>query len=307
MRPPRIQRSGLRYPLDDVLGTSALVRLIRVLVYDVGGPVSVADAARLAGLSSTGARKSLETLERLGVARRVGTGRALKFGPREGNTYLPLFHRLFEHEQSQYEGLLGDLRQAVGMPEIRDAWLRELPGESSNTLDLSVVVETPSVSWIGPELRTRLVGTEQRFDLIIEISVFTRADDPGVPDDAFMLWGPGAWPDVVRPPGIRSHAESAERSLRMARAIAELIKADPSLARRALQHTNRLLQEGQGTSNSDIGEWRQLLETYSPERLRDLLVSKSSRAERLRRSSPFFAVLTPDERERMFEEMESER
>ncbi|MDP2401686.1 MAG: hypothetical protein Q8M66_06880 [Actinomycetota bacterium] len=52
-------------------------------------------------------------------------------------------------------------------------------------------------------------------------------------------------------------------------------------------------------ATGDIAEWRQLLETYSPERLRDLLVSRSSRAERLRRSSPFFAVLTPDERDRV--------
>jgi hypothetical protein len=67
------------------------------------------------------------------------------------------------------------------------------------------------------------------------------------------------------------------------------------------------VREGQGTANSDIGEWRQLLEAYSPERLRELLVSKSSRADRLRRSSPFFAILTPDERDRMMKEMEQPR
>jgi hypothetical protein len=93
----------------------------------------------------------------------------------------------------------------------------------------------------------------------------------------------------------------------MAQAIADMMKSDPSLARRALQHTNMLLHEGQGTANSDLGEWRQLLETYSGERLRDLLISRSSRADRLRRSSPFFAVLTPDERDRLLEEIEGKR
>lgn len=307
MRSPRIQRSALRYPLDDLLGSPALVRLIRVLVHDVAGPVSVTDAAKMAGLSTTGARKALETLERLGIAVRVGTGRAQKYGPKEGNPYSDLLRQLFEQEQQQHEDLIRQLRQAIAMPEVRDAWLADLPGESEQTLDLNVVAETKAVSWIGPELRTRLIEMERRLDLIIELAVFTRADSPGVPEDAIVLWGPGDITKTDRPPGVQTHAESAERSLRMAQAIAEMIKTDPSLARRALQYTNRLLREGQGTAHSDIGEWRQLLETYSPERLRDLLVSKSSRAERLRRSSPFFAVLTPDERDRMLGDMEQSK
>jgi hypothetical protein len=307
MRPPRIQRSTLRYPLDGILGTSALVRLIRVLVHDVGGPVSVTDAAKMAGLSTTGARKALETLERLGLAVRVGTGRAQKFGPKLDNSYLTILRQLFEMEQKQYEDLIQALRQAVAIPEIRDAWIREPLGESSHSLEIDVVAEIKAISWIGSEVRSRLIRTEKQFDLIIELNVFTRADSPIPPDNAIMLWVSGDTASVNRPPGIQIHAESAERSLRLARAIAELIKTDPSLARRALQYTNRLLREGQGTANSDIGEWRQLLETYSPERLRDLLVSHSSRAERLRRSAPFFAVLTPDERDRMMEEMESQQ
>jgi hypothetical protein len=261
----------------------------------------------MAGLSTTGARKALETLEGLGVAVRVGTGRAQKFGPKVGNPYSALLRQLFEKEQRQYEDLIKALRQAVAIPETRDAWIPDLPGESPQALEIDVVAETKAISWIGSELRSRLIRTEKRFDLIIELNIFTRADSPSVPDNAIVLWKSGDVPRIGRSPGDQTHAESAERSLRMARAIAELIKIDPSLVRRALQHTNRLLQEGQGTANSDIGEWRQLLETYSPERLRDLLVSRSSRAERLRHSSPFFAVLTPDERYRMIEGMESDR
>lgn len=306
MRPPRIQHSSLRYPLDVLLGSPAQVRLIRVLVHDVAGPVSVTDAARMAGLSTTGARKALETLERHGIATRVGTGRAQKYGPKEGNPYSSLLRQLFEQEQQEHDDLIQQLRQAITMPEVRDAWINDMSGESGHALDLSVVAETSAVSWIGPELRTRVIEVEKRFDLIIELAVFTRADSPPIPEDAVVLWGVGDLTKNDRSPGVQTHAESEERSLRMSRAIAELIRTDPALARRALQYTNRLLQEGQGTANSDIGEWRQLLETYSPERLRDILVSRSSRAERLRRSSPFFAVLTPDERNRMMPEMEPE-
>lgn len=305
MRHPRIHRSKLRYPLDDVLGTLAMVRLIRVLVYDVNGTVSVTDAARMAGLSQVGVRKSMEILERLGVATRVGTGRAQKFGPKEGNPYLQLFRDLFSLEQQQHEELLRELRLAVGMPEIGNAWLRELSGDTSCALELSVITGAQSVSWISSELRSRLIKIEKRFNLIIEICIFTRADSPKMPDDAVLLWGAGDYIGNSRLLTNITRDESAGRSLRMARAIAELIKSDPSMIRRALHYTNRLLHEGQGTANSDIGEWRQLLETYSPERLRDLLVSKSSRAERLRRSSPFFAIMTAEERDRALQLMEA--
>ncbi|MDZ4655000.1 MAG: hypothetical protein U1F44_03905 [Coriobacteriia bacterium] len=307
MRPPKTQRSSLRYRLDDLLGSPALIRLTRVLVHEVRGSVGVADAARMAGLSTAGARKALGSLERAGIATRVGTGRAQKYGLRDGSPYIGPLRQLFEQEQQQYDDLVQRLRQALEMPEVREAWVERLPIEPGEALQVDVIAETKAITWIGPELRTRLVETEKRFNLIIELAIFTRADAPVMPEGAIPLWGAGDAIRADRAPGAQTRAESAERSLRMAEAVAELIKADPSLIQRAWQQTNRLLHEGQGTADSDIGEWRQLLEAYSTERLRDLLVSRSSRADRLRRSSPFFAVLTPQERDRMMKEIEAKR
>ncbi|TDB39435.1 MAG: hypothetical protein D9V44_00205 [Actinobacteria bacterium] len=307
MRAPRVQRSRLRYPLDVVFGSAAHVRLMRVIQHAVGGPVSVTDAARMAGLSRTGARKALEVLAGLGVIKRVGTGRAQKYGPAEDGFFSPGLIQLFQQEQQQYEELLGSLREAVGMPEIRNAWLSERVDLEERALELDVVVDTKVLSWIGPELRTRLMPTEKRFDIIIEFNAFTRADEPQLPADAVLIWGPGDEAAGERSSGALRYTDSVERSWRTAQAIAEMMKSDPSLARRALQYTNMLLREDQGTASGDLGEWRQLLESYSAERLRDLLVSRSSRADRLRRSSPFFAVLTADERDRLLEEIESRR
>jgi len=261
----------------------------------------------MAGLSTTGARKALEVLAGLGVVTRVGTGRAQKFGPTEDGRFAPLLNQLFLREQVQHEELLRSLREAVGIPEIQNAWLSEPSDLDERSLELGAVAETKALSWIGPELRTRLAPIEKQFDIIIEANTFTRADNPQIPADAVLIWGPGEQVGGDRPPGAQAYTDSAERSWRMALFIAEMVKSDPSLARRALQYTNMRLHEGQGTANSDLGEWRQLLETYSGERLRDLLVSRSSRADRLRRSSPFFAVLTPDERDRLQKEIEGQR
>jgi hypothetical protein len=307
MRPPKTQRSALKYPLDALLGSPALVRLLRVLIYETKGPVSVTDAARMGGLSTVGARKALESLEKSGIANRVGTGRAQKYGIRDSSPYIVPLRQLFALEQQQYDDLILRLRQALEMPEVREAWIEQLPMDPGAALQVNVIADAKAVSWIGPELRTRIVETEKLFNLIIELSVLTRADAPIIPKGAIWLWGTNYASEIGRPPGAQSHAESADRSLRMAKAIAELIKADPSLIQRSLQHINRLLLEGQGTANSDIGEWRQLLETYSSVRLRELLVSRSSRADRLRRSAPFFAVLTPEERDKMMMAIETKR
>jgi hypothetical protein len=261
----------------------------------------------MAGLSTTGARKALEVLAGLGAVTRVGTGRAQKYGSTEDGRFASLLNQLFQQEKRQYEELLRSLREAVAMPEIRNAWLRELSGPNESTLELDVVADAKAFGWIGPELRTRLVPTEKRFDIIVEVNAFTRADGPQIPGDAVPIWGPSEEAASDRSPGAQTHADSVERSWRTAQVIAEMMKSDPSLARRALQYTNMLLHEGQGTANSDLGEWRQLLETYSGERLRDLLISRSSRADRLRRSSPFFAILTPDERDRVMEHIEGKR
>jgi hypothetical protein len=170
-----------------------------------------------------------------------------------------------------------------------------------------VVADARSLSWLGEELRTRLVGIEKEFDLIIEAAVFTRADAPLPSAEAIDLWvaEPDQGPGPEQPAG--THRETEERSLLMARAVAELTRTDASLTKRAAHHLDRLAHEGQGTATGDIAEWRQLLGTYSPDRLRRLLVSNSSRAERLRQSSPFLAVLSPQERDRLMTLMEKLR
>jgi hypothetical protein len=278
---------------------------VRVLVHDVDGPLGVTEAAKMAGLSTVGARKALERLEQAGFTERIGTGRALKYGLRAGGWRTPLLAQLFEEEQQQYDELTQRLQQALDMPEVRAAWIERLPQSPSEPLHISVVAQVKAIDWIGQELRTRLADIEKQFNLIAEIAIYTRADGISPPQEAVNLWGGDVGDTRGRVPGAQSHAESAQRSLRMASAIAELVRNDPSLIRRAQEHTARLLREGQGTADGDIAEWRQLLETYSPERVRDLLVSTGSRADRLRRSSPFFAALSADERDQMLKEIEA--
>jgi hypothetical protein len=51
-------------------------------------------------------------------------------------------------------------------------------------------------------------------------------------------------------------------------------------------------------------EWRNILDSYSIKRLARFLTSSSERANRLRQSNPFFAILNTAERARIIAELE---
>lgn len=308
MRPIATQRSVLRYPLDRILGSEAHVRLLRALLHETDVPLGVPDAAKLAGLTPAGARRALQRLEETGFVQRVGAGRTLQYGVRRREPIVTTLAQLFAQEEQRYDTFVSGLRAALeNLHELQEVWVESLPAGPREPVEIVMVAETDAADWMAEEVRSRLRDLEKDFDLIVEVSLFTRADAPNPAPEALHLW----MAEVREEPGTRhqplTHIEAEERSLALARGITELIRSDPSLIKRARQHLNRLVHEGQGTATGDIVEWRQLLETYSPERLRDLLVSESSRARRLRQSSPFFAVLTADERDRLLASMEEQR
>jgi hypothetical protein len=294
MRPPKDEHSLLRYPLDQILGSEAAVRVLRVLLNEAAAPMGVPHIARLAGLSVPGARKALEALCVARAAERVGTAHSGQYRAKAESPFSLLLGQLFEQEEQEYLALVDALRDAVAIPEVRHAWMTE----RGTAIELVVVVDAADIGSIGPTLRTRVLPAEKQHDLIVEIALYTRADVPAVPADAIELWGFDASLAAGVAEGMLVREDPAGR-FAMVFALAELVRSDPTLIRRALQHVTRLLAEGQGTANADLAEWKQLLEAYSAKRLADLLVSNSERAQRLWRSAPFSAVLTPEERERV--------
>ncbi|MRR10914.1 ArsR family transcriptional regulator, partial [bacterium] len=294
-------KSSIRYPLDHALASEAQVRLLRVLLMHPSAPLSVTETARLAGLTAAGARRALDRLRGAGFVDRVGTGHAFTYAVRDGAVGMRALAQAFEEERTRYDYFLATLRDAVSIPEVTAAWIEGLPVAPSDPVYVSAVVEARAVPWIQDELRARLVGLEKEFDIIVEVAVYTRADSPTPTADASMLWGvhPGSQ-EAGRPPA-KTHSAATRRQLLMSRQIADMVRRDPTLIERARRHVMRLLNEEQGMARSDTLEWRQLLENYSPARLADLLGSESSRAERLRQSSPFFAVLTSSERDAILE------
>jgi len=89
--------------------------------------------------------------------------------------------------------------------------------------------------------------------------------------------------------------------------LADAIEKDTSLIRRAKDNIDRLLKEDQGAAAGDIMEWHNILDTYSIQRLARFFTSSSERANRLRQSSPFFAILNDDERAQIADALKNKK
>ena len=208
---------------------------------------------------------------------------------------------LFRAERQRYEELIGTLRQEAQQlsPPPRSVWIHSLPVQLGDPLQVSVLGESARISGTTSDARQRFARIEQRFDITIEISGYTRADLPDLDfENITLLAGvppvtPSAKTPTWRP---QSHRDLDERASDWSKALVSLIRNDPSLVRRARAYLDRLLKHDQGTANHDLNEWRKIMELYPRHRLLRFLESSMPRACRLRQSSPFLAVLSSEER-----------
>ncbi|MCG8469549.1 MAG: hypothetical protein MJB57_15310 [Gemmatimonadetes bacterium] len=285
--------------MNNLLATPAQVRLLRVLTTQVAGPITAADAAKRALLTEAGARRALQRLSETGVVRIVGGGHAQQFGMRETELLTDHLTALFRGEHDRYQVLMRALREAVeGLPDVRLAWIEELPIDLGDPLHIGVLADPASIDWLGQEVRRRITSIEEKFELTIEIHALTRADMPEREwASTVVLCGVAPTVEADEPSQLTLHSDRDRRALLMTEAIRELLNENPSLTKRAVRHLEHLLEEDQGSAEGDLREWHSILSTYSHHRLVKFLMSDSPRAERLRQSSPFFAVLTPEERD----------
>ena len=310
MRPIVSEQNPLRYPLNELLGTQAHVRLLRVMANEVNGPLSASDAAKRAGLTVPGAQKALGKLFRSGFVSRVGGGRKHQYEIRYTERLVQVALELFQAEKDRYEQLLSTIKKEINnlKPYPRAAWIQEFPKEIGKPLTLGMLHETRHLTNCIRKLRTQLNQVEKVFDLTIEVEGYTKADISDLRFEDFTpLYGVLPSSDshirqVMKNP--LTHMERDRRLLELSRKLAETIQQDTSLVRRAIEHLDRLIKEGQGTATRDIKEWRDILEMYSIQRLSRFLTSSSERANRLRQSNPFFAILNPEEQTRLVHGLE---
>lgn len=97
---------------------------------------------------------------------------------------------------------------------------------------------------------------------------------------------------------LAGHARIEARSIAMHRAISDKVRRNPRLLDAARENIRRWRRRG--VDVSAFAEWEAILDRGLAETLR-VLTDPSEEAARLRHSTPFTGVLTPEERRRFFE------
>jgi predicted transcriptional regulator len=305
MRPIVGDQNSLLNPLNELLGTEANVRLLRVLACDVDGPLTASDAAALAGLTIPGAHKALNRLIKSGIVVRVGGGRKHQYDLRRSDAIVKALLQLFQSEKDRYEALLGAVKEAIEKvaPYPHSAWIQEFPAMFGDPMIIGILHETKHLANYSHLLRKKLNQIEQDFDLTIEVNGYTKADLPDLEADkvtplyGFLPFADKQSRDIY--PASADHEQRDQRMLELSRRLAAAIENDTSLVRRAKEHVQRMLKKDHGLATKDIQEWRDILESYSIRRLSRFLTATSERANRLRQSNPIFAILNADERRRL--------
>jgi len=313
MRPIVSEQNPLRYPLNELLGTEAHVRLLRVMANEVNGPLTASDAAKRAGLTVPGAQKALRRLFRSGFVSRVGGGRKHQYEICRSDRLVKIALELFRAEKNRYEQLLSAIKKEINnlKPHPDAAWIQELPKKLGEPLALGVLHKTLHLTHCIRQLRTQLNQVEKVFDLTIEVEGYTTADVSDLRFEDFIpLYGVLPLLNTRNQQIIKSpltHMEKDRQMLELSRGLAKAIENDTSLVQRAIEHVDRLLKEDQGLATRDIIEWRDILKMYSIHRLSRFLISSSERANRLRQSNPFVAILNADEQARLINDLEDNR
>ena len=310
MRPIVYEQNLLIHPLNELLGTEANVRLLRILANDVEGSLTASDAAERAGITPQGAFKALKRLIRSGFIIQIGGGRKRQYALRRNDKLVKALLDLFQTEANCYNLLIESIKKKIEVPEFppRSVWIERFPDELEDSLVLGVIHQTRHLNSYITELKKELRIVEQEFDITIEVLGYTKADVPLLtPGETKHLYGIPPFKDNNTSEllsGIKKHEDVDEYLLKICHILASLVEKDTSIVRRAKKHVQKLLEVEHGLAARDLEEWQTILESYSGRRLLNFLKSQSERATRLRQSCPFFAVLDKSEKAHLIAKLE---
>ena len=307
MRPVAVTQNPLRCPLNELLGADTHVRIFRALAGN-DEPLSVKELSEVTEITPAGTHQALKRLLKTGFVVVVGGSHTQRYTLRWTDPLLQSMIELFNAEERRYENLLDGIRGVFyrTSPPPISAWITELPRRLGKPVEISLLGEARSLTESLRSLRSALVDIERQFDVTIELQGYTRADLSRIDSVAHIyLAGAPLSPERSSEVGPR-HRDKDLELMRSSQLVADFIKRDPTLVSRARRHVDHLLATQRGASRHDLEEWRDILGTYSLNRLRSFLSSASDRADRLRQSSPFWAVLTEREKARITNQLSAE-
>ena len=173
--------SSLYQPLDELLGTRASVRVLRVLAA-YGGRLAVADIARRAKLTLPSVRTTLGRLLALEVVSGVGVGRSMVCGLRPEHPLVPVLVELFRAELEQATSVLRAARDvARGLtPTPTAVWLygsvARGEDDAASDIDIALVTGAPEATAQAEVLRDAISRTRAASAERVSVITMTPAD-----------------------------------------------------------------------------------------------------------------------------------
>jgi len=316
MRPPKEKNSFLRYPLNNILGYRANLRVLRALT-DAKAPLSISSIAERTGLTIPGVHKVVERLLAVGIAQYTGGGKSQNLMFREEHLMSKAIMKLFAEEKEYFESLNRELRNLFYEVELKpdSAWISgkvtDGVDEYGDPIMIFILAGLRDIDNLTKHYRRSLLhhSIEQRYDVSIEIHGVTQADIEFNQNldtkNVILLWGVDPIFHLVdnndRTGKTITHDYLDIRSAEESKIWTKLLKVYPEIIPRTISELDRRIIDNRFPGKSDLTEWKQILETMPFQRLKKLLESDSERAVRLRQSIPFWHVLTDRERSK-FEE-----
>jgi len=312
MRPPSHPQDPLRYPLNTILTSEGNVRILRVLT-SVDSPIGRTEVARKAQLQPSGVRRALDRLADLGLIEVTGSGRNLAVRLRDRYPLASSLRSLFATESALWKTLIDSLKAAIAdyTPSLKAVWIENPATRRPGTIDIGVLGSADSIDSISSAIEDDCRTIENDFATHIVIHAYTEAelliDSPERSqrlEQVTLLhgWIPLRWRVDGRGP-IRSHQDLETRARTYASAVADRLVNDPSLIGRALAWIERQLDASGVSADSDLQEWKSILEQLSVPQIQSFLTEDSERARRLRQSNPLLEILTAEERQTIIREI----
>lgn len=298
-------QSALRAPLNDIFGTEANVRLLRVLAL-AGTSLAAGELARRAELGRTSIYPALESLERAAIVTFVGAGAQRQIAFRASHPLARAIVGLFRAEQQKLDNMLAALGKIADSlrPRPVGVWIEGLLEPPGDVVSCWVLGDPKSLAQLTDAFSQQLGSIEREYDVHIEVHGTTRSElavrvapeRGAVFDNAVVL--AGVIPrSVANADEVRStaHSEHDTRSRRLAIALGAKLKRDPGLVRAALARVVDRAKRASPGEQRELLEWERIL-TLSPARLQRFLADPGERATRLRQTLPALGVLTSAER-----------
>jgi predicted nucleotidyltransferase len=193
VRQPAHPSSALYQPLDHILGSPVLVRVLRILASH-GGALSAAIVAQRAEVTRTAARNALYALVQAGLAETVGTGRSVFYRLRIEHPLAAPVAALFGAEADRVPRILERVRHAAERmrPRPRAVWLFGSVSRGQDRVesdfDLAVVGEGREIEAQAEQLRDELDEIAREHRIRPSVITITPQEARSMADGSTAFW-----------------------------------------------------------------------------------------------------------------------